>query len=321
MNKILLSDSLKKIFEPNKKCIINADIDGIISGILLQHFLNWEVVGYSSCCGKKDDEIWLKDKKESLRDCVFVDLPVCVKGISVIDQHFVAFDNESLSDYNDGLNKINPNILRERVFINKNGLCEYTNKYPFGTAHFVLAVLENIGVISEDYRIDFRKKLGNFELADLVLRADRVISNTDQYTRNCLDWIKWIKELGGKNTENLFLVVEKEYKKRLYAEKQVENQLVSFGCKGVDGDCSNLFRSKQYEKLKIYFNFVGKSLDMKATPVFEVCELGKTGGKRIFLENVSIDVAKKESRRDNIFSFAFVTMRALSLTYWEDKDE
>ena len=29
----------------NRKCIVNTDLDGILSGILLKNFLNWEIVG------------------------------------------------------------------------------------------------------------------------------------------------------------------------------------------------------------------------------------------------------------------------------------
>ncbi len=64
--------------------------------MLLQHFLNWEIVGFSCCCGKNNDELWLKDKNININECIFVDLPVCIENISVIDQHFVAFDEDSI---------------------------------------------------------------------------------------------------------------------------------------------------------------------------------------------------------------------------------
>ena len=73
------------IFTKNKKCIVNTDLDGILSGMLLQYFLNWEVVGFSSCCGKPTDELWLKDKNINLKECIFIDLPVCKNDYYVID--------------------------------------------------------------------------------------------------------------------------------------------------------------------------------------------------------------------------------------------
>jgi hypothetical protein len=312
---MVLSNSFIEIFKKNRKCIVNADIDGILAGMLLQNFLNWEVVGYSSCCGKQDDEIWLEDKKENLKECVFVDLPVIVKDYLVVDQHFVGFDSQTIKEYEEHTNKVNPNIMRNRAYINEQKQNEYTKKYPFGTVHFVLAVLENLKIIDSSYEIDFFKKIDSFELADLILRADRVIGNTNQYTNNCNDWADWLISLGGKNTEALFVVVKKEYKKRLQAEKNVESKLLSYGCKGVDGDCSNLFRSKDYTKLINYFAFLSDALDIKPLPMYRVFDYAKLDGKRFNIDNYDVSVAKKEVKKENVFSYAFVSMRVLSATF------
>ena len=66
-------EKLKSIFVKNQKCIVNSDLDGLLSGMLLQEFLNWEIVGFSSCAGKPDDEIWLKDDNIKINECVFVE--------------------------------------------------------------------------------------------------------------------------------------------------------------------------------------------------------------------------------------------------------
>lgn len=321
MPSLLLNESVKNIFSIEKKCIINTDLDGMISGMLLQKFLKWKVVGFSCCCGKPDDELWLFDTKEDLNECVFVDLPVCVEDIPVIDQHFVLFDKSSISKYNGPRNKINPNVMRERLFKNERGYCEYTKKYPFGTAHFILAVLENLGYITPDYKIDFDKKLGNFDLADLILRADRVIGNTFSYTPNCLDWSDWIIDIGGNNTRRLFTSVKSEYKERHNREQYVEAKMLSLGCGGIDGDCSNLFRAKDYTKLNVYFSYLSDVLGMEKIPLNRFIDLGNLHGRRFFELNTynrQFDLVKNETMKDNVFSFAFVTMKTLSLTYKED---
>lgn len=318
MSVFQINENIKKIFIPNRKCIINADLDGILSGMLLQHFLNWDVVGYSSCCGKPDDELWLKDKYEDLKECVFVDLPVCTPELSVIDQHFVAFDYKSINKYNSELNKVNPNVMRKKVFKNENSRCEYTQKYPFGTVHFILAVLENLKIIDEKYVFNFKKKIDNFDLADLFLRADRVIGNTYSYTPNCFDWANWIMDIGGKNTKDLFVVVKNEYSQRKFIESKVEFKLKSLGCIGGDGDCSNLFRNKSDLLLKQYFQFLSECLEVKPLPLFKYFEFSKLKGRRFEVSTYNLDVIKNECMKDNVFSFAFVTMRALSLTYLED---
>ena len=135
---IKVNDCIRNLFVEGKKCIVNADLDGILSGMLLQRFLNWKVVGYSSCCGKPDDELWMADTSERIKDCIFVDLPMWIPSIATIDQHFIAFEKDSIDDYFKNNNKINPNAIRGRVFKTSNGRCEYTGKYPFGTVHLLV---------------------------------------------------------------------------------------------------------------------------------------------------------------------------------------
>lgn len=311
MSKIILDPFFKNLFSPNKKCIINADIDGIIAGMLLKKFLNWDIVGYSYCCGKTDDELWLKNQSENLSDCIFVDLPVSLKNYSVIDQHFISFSNKSIIRYNSDCNKANPNVMRNRMFCAN----QYASKYPFGTAHFVLAILENLGLIPSDYIIDTKRKIETFDVADLILRADRVIGNTNQYTQNCTDWANWMIDLGGRNTEALFSIVKKEHIARSVPEKAVENKLLSFGCKGADGDCSNLFRRKEYSKIDMYFSFLSDSLSLPKLPLFDVHNFGRLNGYKILIDrSTNLDIIENNCNADNVFSYAFVTMKVLSMT-------
>lgn len=315
MDKLVLSDVIKNLFVKDRQCIINADIDGIIAGMLLQKFLNWNVVGYSSCRGRYDDELWIKSDVEDLKNCVFVDLPVSVSDLSAIDQHFVSLNKDSITKYNNDANKVNPNVMRNKVYYTDDQQNQYTQKYPFGTTHFVLAILENLGYIKSDYVFNFSKKIEDFDLADLVLRADRVIGNTNSYTTNCLDWSDWIISLGGKNTEALFIVVKNEYEKRRSAEKSVESKLISLGCKSNDGDCSNLLRTKDYKKLNLYFNFLSSALEIKKLPINDYFIFNRLTGKRMSVSRSNLKIIEKECMKDDVFSFAFVSMRELSLTY------
>ena len=301
---------VKKLFVKNKKCIINTDLDGILSGMLLKKFLNWEVVGYSNCCGRVEDNLWLKNGITDIEECIFVDLPVIMKEFSTIDQHFVAFDDDNIISYNAGENKINPNIICSRTYI-KN---DYTKKYPFGTVHFILAVLERLGIIPDDYRIDFYKSIGTFDLSDLFLRADRVVGNTFFYTQNCLWWNNWIKNCGGSLTKTLFDIAEKEYKVRKEAEQNVERCLKEFGCAGIDGECSNLFRKRDNTKLKEYFDFLSSAFGLESLPVFDYYSYDKLYGERIMIEN-NLNEIKGIIKREDLFSYAFVSMRVLSVTY------
>lgn len=312
-----LNEEIINLFVKNKKCIINADLDGLLSGMILHKFLEWEIVGFSSCCGKPDDELWLYNTDENLKECVFVDLPVYLNDFSTIDQHFIAFDKESINTYKDNENKANPNIIRERVFKKEDGTSEYTMKYPFGTVHFIIAILENMGIIDENYSLDFRKMLDDFDLADLILRADRVIGNTSSYTANCLDWLRWLIDIGGKNTNTLFNIVQTELPNRILRERKVENKMKDLGCIGKDGDCSNLLRNKEYDLLKKYFNYLANAMNMEPIPISQIIDFGKLHGTRVSITKNNLNILKNESLKDDVFSFAFVTMQTLSITYIE----
>lgn len=307
----MIDELLASIFQRNRKCIINTDLDGLISGMFLQEFLNWEIVGFSSCCGQLNDNLWLKKGISNIDECVFVDLPVALKNISTIDQHFVAFEKESIERYNNCGNKLNPNIMRGRFFKNN----DYTKKYPFGTAHFILASLEKLNLIPNDFEIDFYKNLGNYDLGDLFLRADRVVGNTSSYTPNCFDWSNWMINYGGKITQNLFNIVKSEYKERHNREKFVESQMLMLGCAGSDGECSNLFRNKDKRGLLQYFNFLSSAFNMDALQVFDFYSYDNLYGERIRVKNNNFDYIKELLKQENMFSYAFVTMRTLSVTY------
>ena len=77
----IYNETLNNVFERNQKCIINTDLDGLISGMFLQEFLGWEIVGFSSCCGKRNDNLWLKEGVSNINECVFVDLPVIINDL------------------------------------------------------------------------------------------------------------------------------------------------------------------------------------------------------------------------------------------------
>lgn len=307
-------NNMINLFQEGKKCIINADLDGILSGMLLQKFLGWEVVGFSSCVGKSNDELWLFNEKENIKECVFIDLPVYLKDYLTIDQHFILFDKDSIKDYDDG-NKINPNIIKNRVFKVENDKSQYTMKYPFGTVHFVLALLEKLGIIPDDYKFDFTKNLEGFDTADLILRADRVIGNTCLYTANCLDWTDWLIELGKSNTKELFNKVKTELPIRKLKEANVGKKMYELGCKSADGDCANMLRDKDYDKLRDYFNYLSSAFNMDPIPVKKIFDFNKLEGIRYKIEDYELDELKKKTLDGNIFSFAFVSMSVLSVTY------
>ena len=121
--------------------------------------------------------------------------------------------------------------------------------------------------------------------------------------------------IGGKNTRALFGLVKTEYQKRKNVESRVESKLRSFGCNGGDGDCSNLFRSKNYTCLNNYFHYLSECLGIAQLPVFDVRNYGKLHGCRHEVYDQNLELIKKETLKNNIFSFAFVNKKVISFTY------
>ena len=296
--------NLHNILYPKRKCIINADLDGILSGMLLQKFLNWEIVGFSSCSGNEADEIWISTPRTNVVDCVFVDLPVAYKRIDTIDQHFVLFSRDSVDRYMGCGNKINPNAMRGFCYNNGN----YTSKYPFGTVHFIIACLENIGVIKD---VIFHKDESlPFDSLDVLFRADGVIKNMYNYTLNCSQWCNWMTSLGGDNTKFLFDTVLTDYIARYSKLQKVEKMLKSLGCARQDGDCSNMLRNNDLISLNKYISTLADMFSLDTIKINNIQPIHKLVGHRASLNCFD----EKEVRTPNIFSYAMVDSSTISIT-------
>lgn len=176
----------------NEKCVINTDLDGFLCGLLLHHFLDWEIVGF---CNSRDT-LWLDQSRvSSLKEVVFVDMFVAHKDIRCIDQHIVSCDLKHNALLKENKNKINPNIQRDRVFFGGT----YYTKFPFGTFHFLVSMLEkqDINVKKHTYlknKVEIKEK-GNksIRFVDLLLRADDTLNTTvNAYKENAKEWWSWL---------------------------------------------------------------------------------------------------------------------------------
>ncbi len=114
--------------------------------------------------------------------------------------------------------------------------------------------------------------------------------------------------------------VKTEYQIRKNREQNVEVTLKSLGCIGIDGDCSNMFRCKDYVLLEKFFNYLSTAIELKSLPTFKIFDLNKLDGKRFEINNNKFELIKDELLKLKVFSFAFVTMRVLSLTYIEEEE-
>ncbi|HOK61287.1 MAG: hypothetical protein WBJ36_02000 [Tenuifilum sp.] len=176
----------------NNKIIINSDIDGVISGLLLTNFCNCEVVGFSNSA----DRVWLDTSKcNSIYDGVYIDMYVPNKSTITIDQHIVAINNEHLEKIKINNNKINPNIYNPRFLSPTNS---YIKKYPFGTCHFIISMLCKNGINLSS--ICLNNSSDELMFIDYLLRADDAMNTSiSRYKINAQEWWNWLLEYSNKS--------------------------------------------------------------------------------------------------------------------------
>ena len=181
---------LRKLFEKNFDIIINTDIDGILSGIILSKYCGCKVAGFSN----SKETVWLRDDVKSVYDPVYIDMFVPRLNVFCVDQHIVSVNNRHHDIFVASGTKINPQLDRHRIFQK----WDYTYKYPFGAVHYIIAMLEKEG-INIDYPplnniVDDRFGI---RLGDLLLRADDAMKTTlnSNYMKNARDWWDWLIDL------------------------------------------------------------------------------------------------------------------------------
>ena len=102
---------LRELIERNPKLIINNDIDGILSGMIMQHYYGCEIVGFSN----SRDRVWVTPEVDSIMDPIYIDMYINDPGVICIDQHVVADTQTRLDTILNYGTKFNPNLQMERI--------------------------------------------------------------------------------------------------------------------------------------------------------------------------------------------------------------
>lgn len=188
---------LREIFEDNNKIIINTDIDGFLSGMILKQYFNCEIVGFTN----SKDKVWIVEEYDNIFEPVYIDMFINNPETVCIEQHILAYDNEHLREMNQ-LNrigayarKINPNLERGRNSFRG----DYYHKYPFGTVHYLISLMEREGIQVQFPELE-RKKTYNLNgqqyeicLGQIILRADDAMySSIGPYRENAISWWNWL---------------------------------------------------------------------------------------------------------------------------------
>lgn len=160
--------------------IINTDLDGIFSGLLLQKYSHLSVAGL---CNSRDS-IWLRDDVDS-NDCVIVDM--YVPSMACIDQHIISIDQPHGASILASGKTLNPNLFRDRYFIDP---LSYRTKFPFSTTMYLVSLLD-----VDTQWFDDGGRAHGASSRDLFFRADDVlkICIDSPYTKNVSDWWPWLE--------------------------------------------------------------------------------------------------------------------------------
>ena len=225
---------LKELFSKNKNIVINTDIDGILSGILLNKYYGCKIVGFSN----SKEAVWLSDDVNSVYDPVYIDLYVVNPNVVCIEQHIIATDASHLQSIKSFNTKINPNLERGKVFTD-----DYYHKYPFGTVHYLIALMEAEGISVELPNLNKRitaPEGTSITLGQLILRADDALySSLGPYADNASDWWRWLlrKSNNAQSIKDLVSYVTNSNPSLSKAIKEKTGAffIYGFGCSGKDG--------------------------------------------------------------------------------------
>jgi len=303
----------------NQKVIINTDIDGILSGLILHNFLNCEVVGFSNSW----DTVWYdKNAINDINNAVFIDMYVANPKVVCVDQHVVCANQAHHDKIVVNNNKFNPNVENadNPCFHVPNDL--YYRKYPFGTVHYLIAGLakENKQFEQDFSKIDLMKKdfVNNegLKLIDLLLRADDTMNTSiRKYVPNAKNWWRWLMTRSDNShiiKDMALYLYRLSPSEVLQTTSKTRNLLMGepFLCKSDDGGFKHIINNEGVllENVKDYMIYLSELMDlncfdlsMNLTPIY-----GKAN--RVSLnDHTREELANSNTfNGEDVFSYAFI---------------
>lgn len=309
----------------NKAIIINSDLDGIISGLFLHKFLNCKIVGFTN----SKEYVWFNEGLNiPYAEVVFVDIFIANPEVVCIDQHIISANRNHYNRLEGNENKLNPNLLNERFHAPTKS---YIAKYPFGTAHFILALIENKGI--DTASINLKNIVEGISFIDLLLRADDTMKTTidSRYIVNAQEWWNWLEDLSGDGYVTVEMIL---YLKSLSEESasfikdEIGKKLTSkpFNCDTSDGGIQDLtLNGLLKDSVKCYLKFMCQISQIEGIDVEANYTRFRGYSERMKLSNDQIQEIIKKNTIDGrkLFSYAFVKSvlkeRYFSATFYQPK--
>lgn len=186
------------VIEREQNCILSPDSDGLLCGLLMSHYLGWQIKGFY------DGKILAIEDGIHPKDCIFLDMEIFRPDIRSVGQHMVMYDKDDLAPNWGNFQKcIAANNLRNYDFKN-----DFKLKYPLGTVHVLLSILGQNQTMA----------IPKSAVAPL-LYTDGTFKNQFNYPENCLSWLDF---LGAKNTNN---PLQKIFLDKHYSTYELMNEL------------------------------------------------------------------------------------------------
>ena len=295
----MIIDTLRR-----KNIIVNTDLDGIFSALILHNYLNCEIAGFCNSAEK----VWIDSSKiSSVYDGVYIDMFVQRADVICIDQHITAIDEEHCRAISALGTKFNPNLDHPRFHIPSTS---YYLKYPFGTVHYIIACLERNGV---EVNLQFDHLIQpNLFFKDLLLRADDTMQTTVEspYKKNARTWWDWLKDYSHhgmtvtKLCDYLYSLTEADVtKKKTETTYLLKN---TYHSDSPDGGFKHICGTNGFlqDKVKNYIQFLST---ISGLGVFDLCiKLETHVGTTNRISLTSEQREKIKGMKSNIFSYAFV---------------
>ena len=166
-----IADKFPWLLEESKDMIIGNDLDGFMSGQLMNFLLGWKIRGLYV----NSQTIWFDAdlRQDELPRCVYVDIDVNRNHIASIGHHIL---KHSASDVlpNHQTSTFNPNLERNRYLKGR-----WEEKYPLGTVHLLMGFYCHRG-----YSIPLPT---NDDYMSLLWHADSAALNAVKYFNNVMD--------------------------------------------------------------------------------------------------------------------------------------
>jgi hypothetical protein len=163
----------------NNKCILSPDSDGFLCGLLMSHFLDWEIVGYY------DGKVMATKDGTNINDVIFLDMEIYRQGIKSVGHHMVLNNKNTIpNNWSNYDNCIQPNNI-----LNYDARTNFRTKYPFGTIHFLLPVIKYIYP---------QLTVKNTAISSL-LYTDGTFKNIFNYPENSLEWLSFLDAMEKEN--------------------------------------------------------------------------------------------------------------------------